>query len=220
MNDKNHPSRRRVCSAALGAALTTACAVAALPALAQTFPARDFSGVIMWGAGGATDVVARAVAPLAEEALGRKIVLQNRSGGAGAISTNFVNQQASDGYTLLMGAENPQLHGVMSLGELDYSKFYPVNILGRGVGVIVAHKDKPWKSVSELIADARRRERNSAPTAGDPGLKGLCAHTTPVTLWQPTRRAAVDAMLPMPMPTPMAARRRANDVPAYCGVLR
>ena len=131
MNDQNHPSRRRVCAAALGAALTTACAVAALPALAQTFPARDFSGVIMWGAGGATDVVARAVAPLAEGALGRKIVLQNRSGGAGAISTNFVNQQASDGYTLLMGAENPQLHGVMSLGENEVATGAAVETSGR-----------------------------------------------------------------------------------------
>jgi tripartite-type tricarboxylate transporter receptor subunit TctC len=61
----------------------------------------------MWGAGGATDVVARAVAPFAEEALGKKIVMQNRSGGAGAISTNFENQQPSDGYTLIMGAESP-----------------------------------------------------------------------------------------------------------------
>jgi tripartite-type tricarboxylate transporter receptor subunit TctC len=155
LNEKTLPRRRQVCATALGTALTLACGAAALPAMAQTFPARDFAGVIMWGAGGATDVVARAVAPLAEEALGRKIVLQNRSGGAGAISTNFVNQQAGDGYTLLMGAENPQLHGVMALGELDYSKFYPVNILGRGVGVIVAHKDKPWKSVAELIADAQ-----------------------------------------------------------------
>lgn len=124
-------------------------------AAAQAFPERELSGVIMWGAGGATDVVARAITPFAEEALGKKIVLQNKAGGAGAISTNFVNQQASDGYTLLLGAENPQLHGVMGLGELDYSKFYPVNIIGRGVVVIVANKDKPWKSVKELIADAQ-----------------------------------------------------------------
>jgi tripartite-type tricarboxylate transporter receptor subunit TctC len=124
-------------------------------AAAQTFPERELSGVIMWGAGGATDVVARAVTPLAEEALGKKIVLQNKPGGAGAISTNFVNQQPSDGYTLLIGAENPQLHGVMGLSELDYAKFYPVNIIGRGVVVIVANKDKPWKSVKELIAEAQ-----------------------------------------------------------------
>jgi len=117
------------------------------------FPSRELSGVIMWGAGGATDVVARAVAPHAEQALGRKIVLQNRAGGAGAISTNFVNQQASDGYTLLFGAENPQLHGVLALGDLDYSKFYPINILGRGIVVIVANRDKPWKSFKELLAE-------------------------------------------------------------------
>jgi tripartite-type tricarboxylate transporter receptor subunit TctC len=146
MNRPADPTRRALCAAALAAA--------SLPAWAQNFPDRDFAGVIMWGAGGATDVVARAIAPHAEEALGRKIVLTNRAGGAGAISTNFVHQQASDGYTLLMGAENPQLHGVMALGELDYSKFYPVNILGRGVGVIVVHKDRPWKSVRELLADA------------------------------------------------------------------
>lgn len=124
-------------------------------ASAQAFPDRELAGVIMWGAGGATDVVARAVAPYAEEALGKKIVMQNRAGGAGAISTNFVNQQASDGYTLLFGAENPQLHGVLGLGELDYSKFYPVNILGRGIVVVVANKDKPWTSFKDLLADVQ-----------------------------------------------------------------
>ena len=122
-------------------------------ASAQAFPERELSGVIMWGAGGATDVVARAVAPMAEEALGKKIILQNRSGGSGAISTNFVNQQPSDGYTLLLGAENPQLHGVLGISDLDYSKFYPVNILGRGIVVIVVNKDKPWKSFKDLLAD-------------------------------------------------------------------
>lgn len=124
-------------------------------ASAQAFPDRELSGVIMWGAGGATDVVARAVAPHAEQALGKKIVLQNRAGGAGAISTNFVNQQPSDGYTLLFGAENPQLHGVLALGDLDYSKFFPVNLLGRGIVVIVANKDKPWKSFKDLLAEVQ-----------------------------------------------------------------
>ncbi|MBM3336331.1 MAG: tripartite tricarboxylate transporter substrate binding protein [Betaproteobacteria bacterium] len=135
--------------------MATALAACVLPAAAQSFPDRELSGVIMWGAGGATDVVARAVAPFAEQALGRKIVMQNRSGGAGAISTNFVNQQASDGYTLLFGAENPQLHGVLALSDLDYSKFYPVNILGRGIVVIVANKDKPWKSFKDLLAEVQ-----------------------------------------------------------------
>jgi tripartite-type tricarboxylate transporter receptor subunit TctC len=135
--------------------LLAAVGLAVAAAATHAFPDRELSGIIMWGAGGATDVVARAVTPPAEEALGKKIVLQNKAGGAGAISTNYVNQQASDGYTLLFGAENPQLHGVMGLGELDYAKFYPVNIIGRGLVVIVANNNKNWTSMKALLADVQ-----------------------------------------------------------------
>ena len=143
-------------------------------AVAQAFPERELSGVIMWDAGGATDVVARAIAPYAEKALDKQIVMQNKSGGAGAISINFVNQQASDGYTLLLGAENPQLHGVLGLGELDYSKFYPVNILGKGIVVIVANTDRPWKSFKDVLADAQANP--GTVKMGSTGPGGL-AHT-------------------------------------------
>ncbi len=45
----------------------------------------------------------RGYAPYAEEVLGKKIVMQNRTGGAGAIGANFVLQQPADGYTCLWG---------------------------------------------------------------------------------------------------------------------
>ncbi|MDO9145186.1 tripartite tricarboxylate transporter substrate binding protein [Rhodoferax sp.] len=122
---------------------------------AQTFPDRELSGIIQWGAGGATDVVARSLVPLAEEALGKKIVLQNKAGGVGAIATNFVNQQASDGYTLLIGAENPQIHPILGISDLDYSKFYPVNIIGRGNVYVVTTVDKPWKTFKDLLNDVQ-----------------------------------------------------------------
>lgn len=135
------------------AALALGCA----PALASDYPTRDPNGVIMWGAGGATDVVARAVTPHVEEVLGRRIILQNRAGGTGAISTAFVHSARADGYTILYGAENPQLHKVLGLSQIDYADFYPVNILARGVAVIVANNDQPWTSVAELVADAQSR---------------------------------------------------------------
>ncbi len=120
--------------------------------LAADYPDKDLQGVIMWGAGGATDNVARAITPLVEPELGKSIVLTNRSGGAGAISTNFVNSRPSDGYTLLYGAENPQLHQVLGLSKIDYADFYPVDILARGVVVIVANNDTPWNSIKDLVA--------------------------------------------------------------------
>jgi tripartite-type tricarboxylate transporter receptor subunit TctC len=137
--------------------LTTAAAVAmmATTALAGEYPEREVLGVVMWGAGGATDTVARAVNPAAQEALGKPIVVLNKSGGAGAISTAFVNAAPADGYTFLYGAENPQLHPVMGVSKLDYSSFYPVNILGRGVAVIAVPAGSKYKTMAELLADIK-----------------------------------------------------------------
>ena len=122
---------------------------------AGDYPEREVLGVVMWGAGGATDTVARAVNPAAEAALGKAIVVLNKSGGAGAISTAFVNAAPADGYTFLYGAENPQLHPVMGVADLDYSKFYPVNILGRGVAVIAVNADSKYKTMQDLLADIK-----------------------------------------------------------------
>ena len=52
---------------------------------AADFPIKDLSGIIMWGAGGATDNVARAVTPLLEKHLGKQIILQNKPGATGAV---------------------------------------------------------------------------------------------------------------------------------------
>lgn len=121
--------------------------------VAADFPERELLGVVMWGAGGATDTVARAANPAAEEALGKPIVVLNKSGGAGAISTAYVNAAPSDGYTFLYGAENPQLHPIMGVSSLDYSSFYPVNILGRGVAVIVVPAESKYQTMADLMAD-------------------------------------------------------------------
>lgn len=119
------------------------------------FPERELLGVVMWGAGGATDVVARAVNPAAEAALGKPIVVLNKAGGAGAISTAYVNAAPADGYTFLYGAENPQLHPIMGVSKLDYSNFSPVNILGRGVAVIVVPQASKYQTLAELLDDIK-----------------------------------------------------------------
>ena len=140
-------SKKLLCFAALS--LTVSAASAA-------YPERDINGTIMWGAGGAMDVVARAVGPHAEQQLGKKIVMVNKPGGTGAIATNAVANSPADGYTLLFGAENPQLHKVLGLADFDYDKFTPISILGRGIGIIVVKNDAPWKTMTELINDIKK----------------------------------------------------------------
>jgi tripartite-type tricarboxylate transporter receptor subunit TctC len=137
----------------IGAVAALSMGVVAGTGMAAGFPDKDLQGFIMWGAGGATDVVARAVTPLAEAALGKSIVLTNKSGGTGAIATLYVHSRPSDGYTLLYGAENPQLYKVLDLAKVDYDNFYPVNVLAHGVGVVVVREDAPWKTFKDLMDD-------------------------------------------------------------------
>lgn len=121
-------------------------------ALAQDYPGKEIQGIIQWGAGGSTDTVMRTVTPHAEEVLGGTVVMKNMTGGVGAIATKFVYAQQPDGYTLLMGAENPLLYKVMGLGDVDYSEFIPINILARGVPILVANNDAPFDDFAGMVA--------------------------------------------------------------------
>jgi len=124
-----------------------------LPTLGADFPEQDLDGVIQWRAKGATDTVTRALVPLVEPVLGQQINLSNSHAGAsGVIATEYVHSQPADGYTLLFGAENPQLYPLLNLLQVDYGDFYPVNVIARGTAIIVAGEDAPWNSLSELIA--------------------------------------------------------------------
>ena len=130
--------------------LAATAAVLAGPALAD-YPEREIQGIIQWGAGGSTDTVMRAVTPHAEEALGGTVVMQNVTGGTGAIALNQVAAGAGDGYTMLMGAENPLLYKVLGLGQRDYSDFVPINLLARGTPILVAGADAPFDDYQGMI---------------------------------------------------------------------
>lgn len=132
--------------------------LAALPALAE-YPEKEIQGIIQWGAGGSTDVVSRAITPHAEKVLGGTIVMQNVTGGVGAIGLNKVADSAADGYSILFGAENPLLYKVMKIGDKDYSDFIPVNIIARGVPMLVARPDAPYNTFPELVEYVKANPR-------------------------------------------------------------
>lgn len=121
-------------------------------AAAQDYPSKEIQGIIQWGAGGSTDTVMRSVTPHAEAALGGTVVMQNMTGAVGAIALNYVVDADADGYTLLMGAENPMIYKVMGLGDEDYSAFTPINLLARGTAMLVANNDAPFDDYAGMLA--------------------------------------------------------------------
>lgn len=187
----------------LAASLAASFALCGADAARAEFPVRDLQGIIQWGAGGSTDVVMRAVTPHAETVLGRKVVMSNRTGGAGAIATRFVAGQRPDGYTLLMGAENPQIYKVMGLGDMDYGDFVTISVLARGVPLIIANKDAPFDSFPELVAYAQANPK--AVRMGSTGPGGV--------------PSVVAAMLASEIELPLTAVPYDGDGPAQTALM-
>lgn len=147
------------------AAAVTFCSSAAF----AEYPEKDIQGIIQWGAGGSTDTVMRSVTPHAEKVLGEDIVMTNKTGGVGAIATKFVNAKKADGYTLLMGAENPQMYKVLGLANIDYNDMIPVSILARGIPVFVANNDAPYNNMTEFVEYAKANPGEARVGSTGPG---------------------------------------------------
>lgn len=130
-----------------------------LPALAQTaaWPERPLRLIVPFPPGGAIDAMARILANPMAEALGQPVVVENRAGAGGATGTG-VAAQTNDGHCLLLvsiaHAVNPALYPRLPYTEVDFVPVGPVAVVPN---ILVVPASRPWRSVAEVIAEARRR---------------------------------------------------------------
>jgi tripartite-type tricarboxylate transporter receptor subunit TctC len=104
--------------------------------------------------------MARIVGEKLGEALGQRIVVENKGGAGGVLGTTSVARATPDGYTLLLGHTgtlgiNPFLYKNVTY---DPKKdFAPVGLIARIPLVMVVNPSVPAKSVSEFISHAKER---------------------------------------------------------------
>lgn len=142
--------------AATGLALTAPAALAqAEPPSA--WPSRTIKMVVAFGPGGSTDVTARAITPKLQEALGQRIVIENKPGAGSNIGSEYAARQPADGYTLFLGtvanAINMRLYKKLNYDLLR--DFEPVTLVSTAPAVLVVHPSVPVNNVKELIAYAK-----------------------------------------------------------------
>lgn len=145
MTDR-HPSRRRL----LACAASLAC-LAALPAQAETWPAKPVRLVVGYAAGGATDVVTRLVGQKMGELLGQPIVVDNRTGANSNVGAEVVARAPADGYTLyvytIANTINASLYG--KLGYDPRKDFAPIGLMAKIPNILVVHPSLPVKTVAD-----------------------------------------------------------------------
>ncbi len=124
---------------------------------AQDWPTRPVTLVVPNAAGGPLDANARIVAPALGEALGRQVVVENRTGAGTAVGTASVARAAADGYTLLL-ADLTFVVGPSLIANLTYDPqrdFVPVASLSRSNLMLVVSLALAAKTAAELVAAAR-----------------------------------------------------------------
>lgn len=154
---------------ALSIALLLVCGLTG-SAFAAGYPEKNLQGIIMWGAGGGMDGVARSITPIAEQFLGKTIILQNKVGATGAIATTQVVNSPADGYNLLYAAENPAIYRILGLSPLSFHNLEPIIIPIEGTVVICANPDAPYKTMKDLVEATKTNKKIKMATSGTGGL--------------------------------------------------
>src|SRR5262245_58108133 len=85
----------------LGSAAAALAAPSVMPAWAQDYPAHPVTFINPFPPGGAADVVARPLAAVLEPMIRQPVVIETKSGAAGAVGAQFAASAKPDGYTLL-----------------------------------------------------------------------------------------------------------------------
>jgi tripartite-type tricarboxylate transporter receptor subunit TctC len=151
--------RRRLChvSILVGAAMLS------LGIAAQTvepYPNRPVKMLVPYAPGGATDIIARHLAPKLQESLGQPFVVDNRAGASGNIALDAAAKAPPDGYTLLVGNVSTNAINESTFAGVLQTKpsrdLVGISKLVEIPHVLVAATSFPPNTVAEVIEWAKR----------------------------------------------------------------
>jgi tripartite-type tricarboxylate transporter receptor subunit TctC len=126
-------------------------------AAAQNYPERQVRVIIAFSPAGAIDILGRLIADKLSQAWGHQVIVENRPGGSGNIGAAAAANAQSDGYTLHFGAQTLAVNMTLAPNSAaDPNKsFDPIILVGTSQEVLQVSNSSPWKSVKDLIDDAK-----------------------------------------------------------------
>jgi tripartite-type tricarboxylate transporter receptor subunit TctC len=138
-------------------------------ASAQAYPVKPIR-VVTAEPGGGNDFTARTIGQAIGSQLGQPWVIDNRGGAGGVIAIETAARAPSDGYTLLVYAQNVWTIPLLRKGvRYEVKDFAPITWIARSPCTLVVHPSLPVHSVQDLIALAQARPGQLSYGAGGVG---------------------------------------------------
>lgn len=135
--------------------------LATIPAAAQdAFPTKTIRIIVPFAPGGSGDITARLVGKYIEDKTGQPFVVENKPGANGIVGALAVKSAPPDGYTLMLATTSTNaanIHMYKSPGYDPEKDFQVVGIIGSSGTFLVVPADSPYKTLADLLADARAK---------------------------------------------------------------
>ena len=142
----------RMCAVVAAAVLSSGAASAQ-----SGFPSRPVHIFVPYAAGGGVDILARTLGEVVSRQWGQGVVVENRPGAGGMVASQALAKSAPDGYTLIVVASghatNPFLYPKLPYDT--FKDFTPISLLASSPNILLVRADSPFKTVADVIAQAR-----------------------------------------------------------------
>jgi tripartite-type tricarboxylate transporter receptor subunit TctC len=144
-------TRRAALALLVGAAVATSGAVAA------EYPSKPIKVIVPWAAGGDTDIIVRLATGMAEKHVGQPLVVANIAGASGTTGAREAKTAPPDGYTVFAVHDFVHTTFHVGMGSVSYKDFEPICLLTSTYSIMTTHGGAKWKTMQEVIADAKQR---------------------------------------------------------------
>jgi tripartite-type tricarboxylate transporter receptor subunit TctC len=123
------------------------------------FPSKPVHIFVPYAAGGGVDILARTLGDVVSRQWGQGVVVENRPGAGGVVASQALAAAAPDGYTLIVVASghatNPFLYEKLPYDT--FRDFTPISLLASSPNILLVKADSPFKTVADVIAQARAK---------------------------------------------------------------
>lgn len=137
----------------------------------DTYPDRDVTMIVPFGAGGGSDVLSRTIANVIQELelLPVNLLVENRPGSSGAIGYTYVAKQKGNPYTLATVSVSFFTTPLLGASEFNYEDFTPVAAIAMSPYIMAVRAVSPYKTFED-VKNVRRLTTGTVGVVSDPVL--------------------------------------------------